>query len=370
MKKVANALTKAKVYQGVSIKAVTLNDSSTVAIIEGYASLYRHIDGKIVVDRDNEIVNTDNLLIDNYRNNPVICYNHDWDLPIGTAIEITKNPSGLYVKAEIHKLTGLEYIFEGVVKGIIKTFSLGFVPHNYDYYEGDVLEITDAELFEISLAPVQSNPGAIFTVIGTKSLGVNASIIKEQNNMTCDDISCMLKSKGKNVNIEGQTPVTKAPEVPEPVAAEPVKEPTPAEPAKEPAAVESVKEPVDTPAVEQVKEPVKEPTTPKSDPVVDLATLVNSIAEAQLKADELRKQKADADKAKEDADKQAAIDADKARVQGILDYITAQAETVKSTPIESLDIDTYDPIYEAITTLQEAIESKVMEAIEASKQAS
>lgn len=366
-----------KLYQNVEFKNVGTNDTSSVLIIEGYASMYKNMDGSLVVDRDDEIVNTDGMDISAYLDNPVLVFNHNWDVVIGKIIEITKEYAGLKVKAEVHKLTNYEHIFEGVQKGLIKSFSMGFRAKNYKWYDDDTLEIVESKLFEISLAPVQSNPKALFDVIGTKSVGVSLKEIKEQNELTCDDMQCFIKNlKGEDIVNKSQKDV---------IIKEPAEPTAPAEPATpaDPKPVDPVTpapvpaEPA-TPADPKPVDPVAEPAAaadPKpakadKDPIVDLATLVNSIAEAQLKADELRKQKEAEATAKVEADKQAAEQAEKDKAKLVLDYITAQAEAVKNIPVDELDVDSYDPIYEAVTTLQEAIEAKVMEAVEAAKAAS
>lgn len=367
---------KIKLYQNVEFKNITTDNSAQIITIEGYASVYRYMDGSLVVDRDEEIVNTDGIMLDSYMENPVLIFNHDWNLVIGKVIEITKDYTGLKVKAEVYKLTNYEHIFEAVQKGLIKSFSLGFRAKDYKWYDDETIEISESILYEISLAPVQSNPKALFDVIGTKSVGVKLSEIKDQNDLTCDDMQCFIKNlKGENTVSKSQKEIiTKEPSADPATPAEPkVEEPKPAEPATpaEPKPAEPAEPKVEEPKAAEQTVPAEpkatEPVT-KKDPMVDLATLVNSLAEAQLKADELRKQKEDEAKAKVEADAQQAVQAEKDKAQLVLDYITAQAETVKNIPVDELDVDAYDPIYEAITTLQEVIEAKVMEAVEAAKQ--
>jgi hypothetical protein len=256
----------------------------------------------------------------------------------------------LFITAEVHKITGFEHVFEGVVKGLIKSFSIGFIPKGYTFYDDDTVEISSASLIEISLAPVQSNPQSLFTVIGTKSL-INVKEIKEQNDLTCDSLSCfMSKIKGIKMDIieKEVTP-----------AAEPVVAPE-AKIDDKPAADPKVE-------VTSTIEPVVPVAAPE--PKVDLATLVQSIAEANIKADEIRATQAAEQAAKEQAEKDAQETAKQNRVTDALTYLKEQAELIKNTSPEDLDVDAYDNLYEVVSDVQEALEAKVLAAINAGKTA-
>ena len=179
------------------------DEAATVVYIEGYSSVFLNPDGTRLEDRDGESVSIALLDIENYKKNPILVYNHDWGDVSGKITHIEKTEKGLFVKAEVHKFTGREQVFESVQKGILKTFSIGFVPKTFTYIEeDDVFEISSAELVEISLAPVPANQDAIFVATSQKSLTVNKELVKDQNNMTCDELNgiCTMSKqiKGKD----------------------------------------------------------------------------------------------------------------------------------------------------------------------------
>ena len=101
--------------------------------------------------------------LDNYQNNPILLFNHDYNTPIGkaTSLEITKK--GLRIEGIISKSAGK--IADLVKEGILGAFSVGFRVKDADYNkETDGLRIKDAELFEVSVVSVPANQSAIFSV--------------------------------------------------------------------------------------------------------------------------------------------------------------------------------------------------------------
>jgi HK97 family phage prohead protease len=302
------------------------DENATIITIEGYASVFINPDGSRLEDRDGESVSIALLDIENYKKNAIVVYNHDWGDVAGKVVEIKKDAKGLYVKAEIHKFTGREQVFEAVQKGILKTFSIGFVPRTFTYIEAeDVLEISSAELIEISLAPVPSNQDAIFIATGQKSLKVSKKTIKDSNeNMTCDELTGICKMNTKGIDMKTQTKTIK----------------------DEPKATE-----------------------PKIDAAVKVEVSVQELAEqmvqAQAEADRL---KIAADKIAEDervALEAAKEKAEKQRVADALAYIKERNEAIAATAPGDLDVEELDEFYELISSTAELIESKVVEAVTA-----
>lgn len=98
------------------IKAVSQDqDKPNILYIEGYASFYRNDIGMKEVDRDQEIVNIDGMDISAYQKNPVLLWNHQWSCVVGKVLSINKDGNGLYVRAEMQRLTGREADFENVL---------------------------------------------------------------------------------------------------------------------------------------------------------------------------------------------------------------------------------------------------------------
>ena len=320
-----------------------IEDRDSIVYIEGYASVYRKSDGNYQIDRDDELVNTDNLDLTSYIANPVIVWNHDWSVPVGKVTSITKDMYGIYVKGEIHKLEGLESKYEAVKKGLVKSFSIGFVPKDIRLVNDEIVEISTAELVEVSIAPVQSNPAALFTVTGKKSLGISVKDIAEQNNLTNEEIKGMYgeKLKGENMIITKSTdPVSSA--------VEPKVEPavTPVEPKVEPAVT-----------------PVEPKVEPAVAPAVTLPTLDSlsaTIAAAVAKAEEAKEAKRlEEEKLKKDAEEQSKLAAEQ-KVKDALAYIKEQADKISSTEVSQLDFDAIEEFYEAVSTATDAINEKVI----------
>lgn len=319
---------------------------SSVIYIEGYASVFLNADGSRLIDRDMESVNTNFLDVKSYTKNPVLVYNHEWDIVIGKIIELRKDAKGLYVKAEVHKITGYEHIFEGVQKNLITSFSIGFVPHELTYLEDeDIIEISKAELVEISLAPVQANQDALFRVTGQKSLAISSKKdLLEQNDMTCDELSGMCSVK----TIKG-TEMTKTE-----TATKEVSQEAKSEEAK-PAATEA-------PAVQ---EPKKE--EPRQE--ITAATIAEAVMEAQRVA-QAEKERRDAEAAAAaEAAAKVELEAKENARQSALQYIKQRKEEIEATAPEELDTDSIEEFYELVSDAAAAIESKVLQVIESQQSA-
>jgi HK97 family phage prohead protease len=316
----------------------------TKLYIEGYASVNRKDDGTKNVDRDNEVYDIPSLNIDNFKNNGPIVFMHDWKQVVGEVTSIEKTFKGLYIKAEIHKVPGLENVFYGIQKGLIKAFSINAIPKTYSYLENeDALELLDAELVEISVLAVPSNAQSLFTVTNAKSLRVDAQEIANQNDMTLCELKgiCGLSNKEKEKGVNMSNLVKKEPTAP---------------------AVEPKVEPV-APVVEPKVEPKVEPVTPVVEPKVDTDAIANAIVEAQAKAEEIRQAAIEAAaQAKAEADK-AAADALASVATNALAYIQKRTEEFISMNNEDVDTETIEEFYEVLTTNVEKIEQKITSVI-------
>lgn len=357
-----NLNTSLHLRQSADFKLLDVAADDSVIYIEGYASVYRTPLGDIQVDRDNEAVNTDNLDLDSYRKNPVLVWNHDWSTVVGKIISVEKDSKGIYVRAEVHKLKGLESKYEAIKKGLVKSFSIGFVPYEAEYMDNDVLEITKATLVEISIAPVQSNPEALFQIVGTKSLGVKAVDMAAQNNLSLVELKGIINNDTTSIT-KGESMITKDVKEPtvEPVT-EPVKEPT-VEPVTEP-----VKEPVTTTAT-TVVEPVKEPTTEPAKEAITAESLADAILAAELKLNEIKENKAKEDEAARIALEKAEQERLAKEATDALGYITKQQDYITNTPASEIDISAIEDLYEVLADTIEAMDAKILEAITLAKEA-
>ena len=102
--------------------------------------------------------------LDNFQNNPVILFNHDYDKPIGRATGVKVTENGLELEAKISKSAPAS-VCELVKDGVLGAFSVGFKVKDADYIkETDGLMIKDAELFEVSVVSVPCNQAATFSL--------------------------------------------------------------------------------------------------------------------------------------------------------------------------------------------------------------
>lgn len=101
--------------------------------------------------------------LQNYLNNPVILFNHDYNQPIGRAVELGTNDNGLQLKAKIAKSAG--HVGELIKEGVLGAFSVGFRVKDAEYMtETDGYKIKDAELLEVSVVTVPANQAATFSL--------------------------------------------------------------------------------------------------------------------------------------------------------------------------------------------------------------
>ena len=345
-------------HQNVAIKAIESKDEG-ILIIKGIASMYRTPEGFLQVDRDNELVNLDFMDLESYRKNPILCFQHDWSQPMGKVIDIEHKDGALHITAEVHRLTGSENIFESVQKGIIKSLSIGMVPHDFVYremHDGDILEVARSTLVEISLTTVQSNQEALFDVVAQKSPTISKKTLAMQNGMTCDELdgSCAFKSelRGTQKGIEMDI-IKKEPTADELEAARVAKE------AEDKVIKDArlAKEVEDARLTKEAADKSKEATA------FDEKALVAAIVEAQEKSEELatqKKEKKEQDAAEEKA--QAEADA-KARIDAAINYIKERKDAIIATPSEDFDTDDIEEFYELVSEAAEAIEEKVSSII-------
>jgi len=144
-----------------------------------------------VKDRAGETVMQDGWELENYKNNPIVLWGHDYySLPIGVCTEtyITEyrgmkalGAKGVFLPAEVNPLAQqVRKLYEfGLSKGVGVgcTTSVGFIPRQRD--ESDYSVITRAELLEFSFVPVPANQGVgaaegrALTIAEAKDIGLD-----------------------------------------------------------------------------------------------------------------------------------------------------------------------------------------------------
>jgi len=101
--------------------------------------------------------------VDNYLKNPVILFNHDYNSPIGKAVDLVPTPSGLRLRAKISKSAG--NIVELIKDGVLSAFSIGFLVKDAEYDSAvDAFLIKAVDLLEISVVSVPANQDAVFSI--------------------------------------------------------------------------------------------------------------------------------------------------------------------------------------------------------------
>lgn len=102
--------------------------------------------------------------LENFKRNPIILFNHNYDKPIGRATGFKTGPNGLELEAKISKAAP-DSVAQLVKDGVLGAFSVGFRVKDADYIkETDGLLIKDAELFEVSVVSVPCNQSATFSL--------------------------------------------------------------------------------------------------------------------------------------------------------------------------------------------------------------
>ena len=142
-----------------TFKTLGEDDDGSVNI-KGYASTNAS-------DRAGDVIDhqawTKNGGLDNFKGNPIILFNHDYNKPIGRATSLEVNENGLELGARISKSAG--DVKELIKDGVLGAFSVGFRVKDADYIkETDGYMIKDAELFEVSVVSVPCNQAAMFSI--------------------------------------------------------------------------------------------------------------------------------------------------------------------------------------------------------------
>ena len=118
------------------------------------------------VDRAGDIIEHDAWTkggLENFKSNPIILFNHNYDRPIGRAKELSVGENGLDITARISK--SANEIKDLIKDGVLGAFSVGFKVKDAEYMtETDGYKIKDAELFEVSVVSVPCNQNAVFSI--------------------------------------------------------------------------------------------------------------------------------------------------------------------------------------------------------------
>jgi HK97 family phage prohead protease len=183
-------ITKFNNDSSLNIETKAVNDKK-VLTIKGYGNVS-------TIDRGRELMPKECWDLKNYLINPVICINHDTkdiNSLVGKATFVEARPEGLYFEAEIgaegEELTPAQATVVKLVRqGILKTLSVGFIPHDYETdKKTGVLTYKRAELLEISLVTVPMNQDSVLTSIKEFNGEVLESTTKEETTEEVKEIA-------------------------------------------------------------------------------------------------------------------------------------------------------------------------------------
>lgn len=178
-------------------------DEDGFIYIEGYAStddIDRH--GDIIPP---EVWNRNALK--NFKKNPVILFNHNYNRIIGKVTDLTVDDKGLYVKCAID---AADEAGRKIAMGLLKTFSIGFYLLDFDYSpEKEAWIIKKLELLEISVVTIPANQDAVFSL--AKQLGGDEKLKDLRNKLLNKSVKTMANEKtslwdkvfGKDETAEG-----------------------------------------------------------------------------------------------------------------------------------------------------------------------
>lgn len=132
------------------------------------------------VDRHGESINPSGWMVENYMDNPIVLFGHNYkDLPIGKTLKVwVENGEQVLARMKFATHDFANKVWDLIEGGFLNATSVGFIPLKLD--EEGKYTWKEQELLEISVVPVPANPRAL----GKKEL----AIFKEIEEQTGEDI--------------------------------------------------------------------------------------------------------------------------------------------------------------------------------------
>lgn len=136
------------------------------------------------VDRDGEVLIPQGMDARDYKKNPVVFWNHDYNLPIGTAADMKRNDDHWTATAKLASTPFAQEVYTLMREGVVRGVSVGFVPiESRPPTKGDLSKFGDDvrrvyskwKLLEFSVVPLPANQDALITAV---SKGVSRATIK------------------------------------------------------------------------------------------------------------------------------------------------------------------------------------------------
>lgn len=189
----------------------TKSKSITIEVVEkkfdlSERSITSYI-SKTTVDRGRDIVNPKGLNEKNYRKNPIVLFNHDYDKPIGKNLWNKKESDGVLAKTQFATTLFADDIMLLNKEGVLNAWSIGFIPEKWTIDEKqEVMTFDEWELLEYSSVSVPMNPDAINNAYGMVKSDLAQNYFKQvlEENEIKKDLASMKDEieKLKSVNEE------------------------------------------------------------------------------------------------------------------------------------------------------------------------
>ena len=113
------------------VKSVKSDDGEFAGTIEGYAA------GILNIDRAGDMILPGAFAADlpRFLSEGVICWQHNWDMPIGKPTEAREDGYGLFSKAQISNTTQGRDCMTLIKDGVVKKLSIGYRVQDYEWVD-------------------------------------------------------------------------------------------------------------------------------------------------------------------------------------------------------------------------------------------
>lgn len=116
-------------------------------------------------DRSGDVVEPKGAILENFRKNPVVLFGHDYSQPpVARADELSITESGINAKVNFPAegvSTFADTIYGLYKAGIMRAWSIGFIPKQMEPMADGGMRFTQWEMYEFSAVPVPANPEAL-----------------------------------------------------------------------------------------------------------------------------------------------------------------------------------------------------------------
>lgn len=145
------------------------------------------------IDRDFDTINPDGWSLENYRKNPVVIWDHEWDdPPVAKSLEERIENGQLIGRAQFvsREIYDFGYMIGQMYKnGFLNAVSCGFRATEWKYVEDESrpwgIDFLSQELWEYSCCTIPSNPDA--TLVKAKAAGIDVSAALKLAEKALDD---------------------------------------------------------------------------------------------------------------------------------------------------------------------------------------